>query len=591
MQYCKRSLILILFCCCFSLQARGFFIGSNPYLSVIAFPQDVLKYHGNFVYYYPTYQKLPWWGDLDEQDNIPPFGDYSTTEESYSSEWTDPNTGEVRKRSYFHESSHRTFKNEVGFSHRFSDSVVNSSSLTYSSILMRDEMNGLITNDFDPEKQAFPVKYDLRHLAHHFYVRSMFGFKVRQNPFGIKVGFGLDKGGDISREYSVRMHKAKKDNGDQDSLVVNSKKMMWGWSQDECSLIFGFRSEADGHSQYEYAMGPMYRGDFQLGWTLPWIKLGSRFRYIKGNQDQYTWQVDSTNLAGAMDMLDSSFAQSFVGDYVEHGLNRTTDVALYRLYGNVIWKKGKHYSLNTLLFLGLESARKKNVLGISNLFDYRKYDIADEKTRTIIGEVNPNINIYPGKKFSYIDAAILIEGCHSTTQIDNRPEVADPTYNDYNVSSEIEENFADVGLDISTLFPVYGNKRGYVALGMIMFANSKYTWFTEKYNYNTNPDPSVGVYHLEKDRIRQREFWFNTMFILQWGIGNFQIRGEVIQPLLYSLKTTQKRTYYRRRNAVSSYIKRESTDANLWSSQDQVKVGLFFAYNMNSLFGNKRRTQ
>lgn len=588
----RRVLVfVILFLLFFSvtIQARIFFVGSNPYLSVMAFPQDILKYQGNFAYYYPTYQKLPWWGDIDDQSNIPPFGDYSTTEENYSREWIDSETGEVQKRSYYHKSSHRTFKNEIGFSHKFNDSLVNTTSITYSNILMKDEMDGLITNAFDPSRGAFPVEYNLKHLAHHFYIQSMFGFNLQHNPFGIKVGFGMDEGGDIERNYSIRMHKGEKKDSADDSLIINSRKMMWGWSQEECSLIFGFKSEADGHSQYEYALGPMYRGDLQFGWTLPRVKLGTRFRYTRGDQDQYTWRVDSTSLVEADDMLDSSFAESFCGDYYEHGLNRETNAALYRLYGNIFWKKGKRYSLNTLLFLGLESVNRKNILGIHNLFDYRKYDISDEKTRTLIGEINPNINLYPGKKFSYIDVALLLEGCRTLSEISNRPEVADPSDNDYNVSSEVEENFADIGIDISTLFPIFGGKRGYVALGMIAFANSKFSWYTEKYRYATTPDPDVSIYHLEKDRVEMREFWFNSMFILQWGIGNFQIRAELIEPLLYSLKKTEKRTYYKRDQVASSHTTRENSKFNLWASQDQVKAGLFFAYNVNNFFRNRNR--
>jgi len=32
-------------------QARVFFVGSNPYLSMFAFPQDVSRLDGNFIFY------------------------------------------------------------------------------------------------------------------------------------------------------------------------------------------------------------------------------------------------------------------------------------------------------------------------------------------------------------------------------------------------------------------------------------------------------------------------------------------------------------------------------------------------------------
>lgn len=569
---------------CSALHARIFFVGSNPYLSIMAFPQDVLKYQGNFVYYYPTYQKLPWWGDIDQQSNIPPFGKYNTVEEKYSKEWTNPTTGKLETRYYNHESSYRTFKNEIGFSNKFSDSLVNTTSINYSTIIMKDMMTGLLTNTIDPERNAFPVDYNLEHVAHNFNFSSILGFTLWRNPCGVKFAFGVNQGGDIDQDYRIKIQDFKKNGEKADSVIINSRKMMWGWSQEECSIIFGFPTEADGHSEYEYALGPIYRGDLQLGITLPRVKLGTRFRYIKADQDQFAWRIDSLSLANATDLLDSAVARNFSGDYYEHPLNRKADNVTYRLYGNIFWKKREHYSLNTLLFFGFDSQKSKNVIKIHDIFDHRKFDIADETSKSFIFELNPNINILPGKKFSYVDAALLIEGCHTIAETENRPEITDTAEHDYNNSSDAVENFADVGIDISTMFPIFGNAKTYVGLGMIVFANSKFSWATKNYQYGTTQDTSVYIYHLNKERVEKREFWFNSMFILQWGIGNFQIRAELTEPLLYSLKKAQNLTYYKREAAESYYTKRNNENFNLWASQDQVTVGLFIAYNFKNLF-------
>ena len=53
------------------LSARIFFVGSNPFLTVFAYPQDIFKVPQDFAYYYLTYQRLPWWGDIDEPTNKP----------------------------------------------------------------------------------------------------------------------------------------------------------------------------------------------------------------------------------------------------------------------------------------------------------------------------------------------------------------------------------------------------------------------------------------------------------------------------------------------------------------------------------------
>jgi len=52
--------------------------GSNPYMSYKLFPQNIMRWQGNFIYYYPDYMKSPWWGDIDEP-GARPNATYTTT--------------------------------------------------------------------------------------------------------------------------------------------------------------------------------------------------------------------------------------------------------------------------------------------------------------------------------------------------------------------------------------------------------------------------------------------------------------------------------------------------------------------------------
>ena len=63
------------------VDARVFFTGSNPALSSIALPQDILLIPGgDKISSYTSWEGFPWWGDIDEPENRP-YKKYTLTGE------------------------------------------------------------------------------------------------------------------------------------------------------------------------------------------------------------------------------------------------------------------------------------------------------------------------------------------------------------------------------------------------------------------------------------------------------------------------------------------------------------------------------
>ena len=102
-------LVLMTFNSVISANTRISTVGSNPYYSWIAYPQDILELPAFSISYRTSYQKLPWWGDIDEPANKPNATTYTTT----GNEEID---GEAR---FKHGANIHSVDNQFGFTKRF----------------------------------------------------------------------------------------------------------------------------------------------------------------------------------------------------------------------------------------------------------------------------------------------------------------------------------------------------------------------------------------------------------------------------------------------------------------------------------------
>jgi hypothetical protein len=543
-----------------STEARIFFVGSNPNLSIIAYPQDVSKLPNEFVYFYPGYQKLPWWGDIDEpmhrpNDTYTVTGE-STTESSTNSEFE-------------HNGAIRAIQNNFGICFRPKPSYVQYIDLLYNINSFSNESSGKLTGS----GQSIPYKYDVSNSSHEVLASSIWGFMFKGIPSGIKITAGFYDLGTPNQEFTFT----------KSGVDYESNRLLWGWSTTSCNHIFGVSGlDGDAWFQNEYSRGPLYRFDIQAGLTLEKLKLGSRLRFVFGKQDQYSWVPESSTIA------DSTIASNFSGDYEKSKWARKTTDAIIRLYGNYTWRKAEKYSLNTLVFLGYEARKAKNAL-TENL-DIE--DDAQEAIRSFVVEINPNINIYPWNKYSYIDAALLLEYSYSrynNTSMQNvnggtdgywQTRVYPSDEYSWENFSYANENFIDLGLDISTSFPLYGNANRSLAFGLILLINTKFTWLNKYYGRNEISGSELKFVTENLRKNFKKEVWFNSMLSLNYRSGPIVYNFQVTEPLLYLLQPRTKVTDSKGKNVLYEHEKKGN-----WASQQDIKVALLVAYDLPTLKG------
>ncbi|HEX7510124.1 MAG TPA: hypothetical protein VF335_02395, partial [Chitinivibrionales bacterium] len=110
--------------------ARVFFSGSNPSLTVFAFPQDLWLMPPDFAFYQTTYQVQPWWGDIDQPD-LRPSTTYLLTGEKI---------GAKGSGSYFeHNANLYNWKNIVGVCRQVSPTLKLRFDADYTFMPMRAE--------------------------------------------------------------------------------------------------------------------------------------------------------------------------------------------------------------------------------------------------------------------------------------------------------------------------------------------------------------------------------------------------------------------------------------------------------------------
>jgi hypothetical protein len=514
------------------------------------------------MYYYPRYEKTPWWGDIDEPENKPNATTYTTT----GNEEIDGDAN------FKHSGNIHSSDNALGYAHRSSENLMTSFDLNYDVDGLRNRADGNMTNaDNDT---YIPFEYSLRHTLNDIYLNGMLGFKVREVPVGFRLRFGYENTLALKQELTYTK------NGQKHS----SERALWGWATVGCNHVFGPRStEGDAWLQREYSQGPLYRLDFQTGITLPRIKFGGLFRYKFGHQDQYQWVSDTINSTG-----DPVLNNSFQGSYEKSNWSKTTRDAMIQLYGNINWRRGERYALNTFVAVDYEGSTYGDAL--SENLDV--VNDAKEKRRNVSVEFHPNINLRLGERFHYIDAALLLE--YGYTRLNNTYErwVGGGTQETYwNTSDNGEdedvwerysyanENYFDVGADISAMFPLVNRETSMLGFGFILYFDTKFTYLTKYYGDNTDNGTEI-TFTVNSERENfTREIWFNSALMLQYMRSPFHIRLEVTEPFLYSLMP---RTTITDKNTKEVTWDHEKEP--LWLSQQGFSVGLFFGYEMTLPF-------
>jgi len=440
--------------------------------------------------------------------------------------------------------------------------MMTSFDVDYTLEAMRAIAQGNMTDDINAG--YIPFDYSLGHTLNSFAFQGMAGFDLMGYSTGLRAKAGFENTLDLDKKLDFS----------KNGQSYSTERALWGWTTVPCAHIFGPRSvEGDAWLQNEYVRGPMYTTELQGGITLPGLKAGSFVRYTFGHQDQYNWNSDTNAATG-----DSVIDQNFIGSYEKSNFSRKNNEALVRAYANLNLRRGERYALNMFGSLGYRGGRSRNALS-SNL---SIEDDAKEKTRNIIVEAGPNINVRLGEHFHYIDAAVIAE--YGYTRLNNTFErgVDGGSVETFRNSSVVVgdevfwENFSyanqghvDVGADLSTMFPVFSSPASNLGLGLILYTHTRYTRQTKFYGTNTTSG-SENIFTVDARRINYiREVWFNSALMLQYMTGPYHLRFEITEPLLYSQMSSTR---------IKGPEPYEHEKRPLWISQQGMRVALYMSY-------------
>jgi hypothetical protein len=251
---------------------RVFFSGSNPMMTVFAFPQDILLVKNDYAYSMHSYMRQPWWGDIDQPD-LRPSTTYLLTGEKI---------GSKKINNYFeHDGNLYNWKNSLGFTKTISETFKTRFDIDYTWIPFRNYARGIISDSLG---SLLSYDYAEKHAHHDYYLTSYFATYFREMPVGFKIGFGQVSATVPELDFRVKT---------ADSSYALTRHF-WAWSTLRGSKVFdGYEGEEHARTQDNYTAGTVNRFDLQAAVTLPKLKTGGRFRRAFGELSLYNWNSDT----------------------------------------------------------------------------------------------------------------------------------------------------------------------------------------------------------------------------------------------------------------------------------------------------------
>jgi hypothetical protein len=559
--------------------------GSNPYFSSQLSPQDLLLRQGNYLYYYPHYQKAPWWGDIDEPANKPQTNaDYTVT----GVDIIDNNA------SFKHTGSIYTIANNLGYAALLRNNLMANFEFDYNIDAMRNSASGNMTGDasYRAANGTIPFEYSNRHTLQRLSFQGSVASTYRELPFGIKMSGGFQNTLSLKKELSFsKLKKIDSTTYDPNDPISyhfynDQAKALWGWSTVGCNHIFGTKeTQGDSWQQNSYSTGPLYHFDALAGITLPKVKAGLYYRFKSGHQDQYNWMEDTS-----VHIVDQVIANNFMGQYVKSDYSIVRSAWETRAFGNINHQARDRFSLNTFVSLGYIDST--NGTALSDNLSIPQYSKPQDAIRSLCLEVDPNINIRFGKFLNFLDAALLFEYRYSRYSNTSEQSVGrglERAYNNSSVNGEDEnvwenfsyanENSLHTGADFDMMFPVYSAFPHRLSLGFMLVGNVKYTFQTKYYGTTTASGSDLNFSVSNRRYNYKREVWFNTFLMAHYVQGPYQVRFEVTEPILYSFLPSTKIT-----DAKGNGVIYEHEKSPLWISQLGMQAAVYASYDITMPF-------
>jgi hypothetical protein len=553
----NRFLIAIpmLFCMLETHSNPSFTIGSNPYLTVFAYPHDILRWPASGVYLNYFGQQLPWQGNVTDVMARPSesyvnnyqFVEFATPED-YSGDPSD-----IYSWSMISGYAHQLYFGIGGLQTTGYGKWLGEIGISSMNMLL--EAEGVARSEEEGEVfHLVPYRSETKAVQYKYEAKLLFATNLYNNPFGMKADYVYKNSTDPEGFLNFII----------DSNIYETNHLTWGWANQSCAHIFGYTHiNTDAFFQDNYSIIDGHQLDLQASYEFNGnYKSGVRYRYINDTGDDYYWQYNS--------------GSQYEGEYVKNPDWISKHVESFiRAYSKV-----RFLELNNLgagiLFFGQYG--KSDKYGLNRVSEGEPN--SNELVHTYIIETNPYFNL----KFDrgYIDFGLLLEEAYSPMK---------NTHTVWNESTSGEEDgvlwdsspvegwsaswesfskgydlFFATGAETYSSINIY--KRLSFQAGLTLL--KKYTNEIKKYGNSNVPDEG-GEYectmtHKRKDH--RNETWMTGNLGMTYGFGPVQLIGILQLPLAYLNKRETKLT------TENEEVLFEHQRRNVWQVQQPASIRL-----------------
>jgi hypothetical protein len=498
----------------------SFTIGSNPYLTIFAYPHDILRWPASGVYFNYQNQELPWQGNVTDI-SARPSESYTNNYQFVEFATPDDYAGDP--------SGIYSWSMISGYAHQRYFGLGSITSTPYgkfmgemgiSTLNMLMEAEGVARSEEEGEVfHLVPFRSQTKGAQFKYEGKILYARQLYNNPFGFKVDY-------------VYKHSLKPNgylNFMIDSTQYETNHLTWGWANQSCNHIFGYpHINTDAFFQNEYSVINGSQLDLQASYDFNGnYKTGIRYRLINESGDDYNWQYDEGSL--------------YTGNYSRNPDWMKKNVEqFFRAYSKV-----RFFELGNLgagiLFFGQ--------YGKNDRFDVNRLSESEPNSQEIVHnyivETNPFLNFKFEK--GYIDFGLLLEEEYSplknihtawneSTGGEEQNVLWDSSpYEGWSTSwesfSKGHELFFATGGETYTSINIY--KRFSMQGGLTLLR--KYTNLKKVYGNSNVPDGG-GNFEFTKTHIRKdhrNETWMTGSLGLTYGFGPIQLISILQFPLSY----------------------------------------------------------
>lgn len=498
----------------------SFTISQNPYLTVFAYPHDILYWPSTgFFINYQT-QNLPWQGNVSDI-NARPSASYVNNYQHLEFAPPYEYTGDPEDVYSWSKISGYAYTNDYSVGGLYTTKYGKFlGQLGISTIQMNLFAEGIARAEEDgPVYHLVPFESETNGAQYNYDFKLLYATKLFNNPFGLKINY--------NRKNSIEPDGYL--NFTIDGNEYETDHLTWGWANQACNHIFGFSHiNTDAFYQNNYSVKDGSKLDLQISYELNGNhKSALRYRSVSELGDNYNWNsTDTMGYTGSYTMdpdWQSKHTMNFIRGYSKVRYIKSDNLSAGLLYFGQ-YSRDESYRVNRI------SEGEPNYQDIINQY---------------IIETNPWFNLKFDK--GYLDFGLLLEVEYSamknirnawneTTGGEESDVIRNSTpYQGWSTSwenfSKGYDMFFATGGEAYASFDIY--KRLSMQVGLTIL--KKYSYIRKEYGNSVVPEDE-GPFDFVASHTRndtRNETWMTGNAGITWGYGPVQFIGIMQFPLSY----------------------------------------------------------